>query len=316
MKHKVYVIAGPTASGKSALALEVAERYDCEIISMDSMQIYRRLDIGSAKPSHEEMERVRHHMIDICDPRESFSCADYVRMACECVEDIVSRNKTPLFVGGTGLYLDGLMYKRSYEEYQKSDDVLAYREELNRLCEERGVDYIHSMLREIDPESADSIHPNNVKRVIRALEIARETGKTKSEADRESREKDGEKRFDMRTVILTYPERSVLYERIDKRVDIMLDSGLLEETRALYSDGILSENTTAAMAIGYKELVPYIKGEASLEQVSDTLKRATRRYAKRQITWFSRYKDASFLNMSENNFESFVNFCATVFYKE
>lgn len=316
MKHKVYVIAGPTASGKSALALEVAERYDCEIISMDSMQIYRRLDIGSAKPSRGEMERVRHHMIDICDPRESFSCADYVRMACECVEDIVSRNKTPLFVGGTGLYLDGLMYKRSYEEYQKSDDVLAYREELNRLCEERGVDYIHSMLREIDPESADSIHPNNVKRVIRALEIARETGKTKSEADRESREKDGEKRFDMRTVILTYPERSVLYERIDKRVDIMLDSGLLEETRALYSDGILSENTTAAMAIGYKELVPYIKGEASLEQVSDTLKRATRRYAKRQITWFSRYKDASFLNMSENNFESFVNFCATVFYKE
>jgi len=313
-KEKVYVIAGPTASGKSALALEVAERYNCEIISMDSMQIYKRLDIGSAKPTREEMERVRHHMIDILDPSDSFSCADYVKLACECVDDIVSRGKSPLFVGGTGLYLDGLMYRNSYEEYEKSEETLAYREELNALYEVHGADYIYAMLEKADPESAAAIHKNNVKRVIRALEICKETGRKKSEADSESRER--ESRFDMKTVILSYPDRSTLYDRIDKRVDAMIEQGLVEETRALYEDGILSGKNTASMAIGYKELVPYIEGNMTLGEASDILKRATRRYAKRQVTWFSRYKDADFLNMSENNFEYFVNFCASVFYKE
>lgn len=313
-KEKVYVIAGPTASGKSALALEVAERYNCEIISMDSMQIYKRLDIGSAKPTREEMERVRHHMIDILDPSESFSCADYVKLACECVDDIVSRGKSPLFVGGTGLYLDGLMYRNSYEEYEKSEETLAYREELNALYIQYGADYIYAMLEKADPESAAAIHKNNVKRVIRALEICKETGRKKSEADSESRER--ESRFDMKTVILSYPDRSTLYDRIDKRVDAMIEQGLVEETRALYEDGILSGKNTASMAIGYKELVPYIEGNMTLGEASDILKRATRRYAKRQVTWFSRYKDADFLNMSENNFEYFVNFCASVFYKE
>ena len=313
-KQRVYVIAGPTASGKSSLALEVAEKYGFEIISMDSMQIYRRLDIGSAKPSKQEMSRVRHHMIDVCDPEQSFSCADYVKMACECVDDVIARGKKPLFVGGTGLYLDGLKYRNSYEEYEKSDEVSAYREELNALYLKHGADYIFKMLEKADPESAKVIHKNNVKRVIRALEICKETGKRKSEIDLLSREK--ESRFDMKTVILSYPDREVLYERINKRVDIMLEEGLVEETRSLLEDGILSGKSTASMAIGYKEILPFIKGECSLELAAEELKRATRRYAKRQITWFSRYKDASVLDMSENNFEYFVNFCTSIFYTE
>lgn len=311
-KQRVCVIAGPTASGKSSLALAVAEKYNCEIISMDSMQIYRRLDIGSAKPTKDEMARVRHHMIDVCDPRESFSCADYVRMACECVDDVTARGKIPLFVGGTGLYLDGIMYRNSYEEYEKSNEVSVYRDELGELYRKHGADYIFRMLEEVDPESASVIHKNNVKRVMRALEIYRETGRKKSEIDSESRER--ESRFDMSTVILTYPDREVLYGRINKRVDAMIDEGLVEETRALYNDGILSGENTASMAIGYKEILPYIKGECTLPEAMDTLKLATRRYAKRQVTWFSRYKDAHILDMSENNFEYFVNFCANAFY--
>ena len=311
-KQRVCVIAGPTASGKSSLALAVAEKYNCEIISMDSMQIYRRLDIGSAKPTKDELARVRHHMIDVCDPRESFSCADYVRMACECVDDVTARGKIPLFVGGTGLYLDGIMYRNSYEEYEKSNEVSVYRDELGELYRKHGADYIFRMLEEVDPESASAIHKNNVKRVMRALEIYRETGRKKSEIDSESRER--ESRFNMSTVILTYPDREVLYGRINKRVDAMIDEGLVEETRALYNDGILSGQNTASMAIGYKEILPYIKGECTLPEAMDTLKLATRRYAKRQVTWFSRYKDAHILDMSENNFEYFVNFCANAFY--
>lgn len=314
MKQKVYVIAGPTASGKTALSLSVAEKLNCEIISMDSMQIYKRLDIGSAKPTTEEQARVRHHMIDILDPRENFSCADYVKMACECVDDIVSRGKIPLFVGGTGLYLDGLKYRNSYENYEKSEASLKYREELNSLYLQHGADYIHAMLEEIDPESAAVIHKNNVKRVIRAIEICRETGMKKSEADSASREK--ETRFDMKTVVLYYPDRNVLYDRIDRRVDMMIEDGLVAETRSLYEDGILSGGNTASMAIGYKELLPYILGESSLEECKDVLKRATRRYAKRQVTWFSRYDDAILLDMSENNFEYFVNFCTSAFYRD
>lgn len=314
MKQKVYVIAGPTASGKTALSLSVAEKLDCEIISMDSMQIYKRLDIGSAKPTIEEQARVRHHMIDILDPRENFSCADYVKMACECVDDIVSRGKTPLFVGGTGLYLDGLKYRNSYEDYEKSEESLKYREELNSLYLQHGADYIHAMLEEIDPESAAVIHKNNVKRVIRAIEICRETGMKKSEADSASRER--EARFDMKTVVLSYPDRNVLYDRIDRRVDMMIEDGLVAETRSLYKDGILSGGNTASMAIGYKELLPYILGDSSLEECKDILKRATRRYAKRQVTWFSRYDDAILLDMSENNFEYSVNFCTSAFYRD
>jgi len=314
MKEKIYVIAGPTASGKTALALATAEKCNCEIVSMDSMQIYKRLDVGSAKPTKEEMQRVRHHMIDVCEPSESFSCADYVRMACECVKDIRARGKSPLFVGGTGLYLDGLLYRNSYESYEKNENSTAYREELNALFEKYGAEYLHNMLKEIDPESAAEIHKNNVKRVARALEIYRETGRKKSDIDSESREK--ESRFDARVVVLSYPDRNTLYQRIDKRVDVMIENGLVEETKALLADGLLSGGTTASMAIGYKEIVPFIEGNASLDQASETLKRATRRYAKRQITWFSRYKNAEFLNMNENNFEYFVNFCASVFLKD
>ena len=309
-KKDIYAIAGPTASGKSSLALALAEQMGCEIVSMDSMQIYKGMDIGTAKPIREETERVKHHMIDICEPHEKFSCAAYVREAEKCVEDIISRGKHPLFVGGTGLYLDGLIYPHSYEE---SDRVPEYRTELQRILDSEGADALYEMLRKADPESAEIIHPNNVKRVMRALEIYHETGMPKSVADAQSREKDG--KYNVHIAILEFSDRAALYKRIDDRVDIMISDGLVEETERLYKEGALSEGTTAAAAIGYKEILPYVKGECSLAEATDVLKRATRRYAKRQITWFSRYKDAVRLQMdSGKDFKYFVNFLANTFF--
>lgn len=310
-KKDIYVIAGPTASGKSSLSLVLAEREGCEIISMDSMQIYKGMDVGTAKPTREERERVPHHMIDICEPHEKFSCAAYVREAERCVEDILSRGKKPLFVGGTGLYLDGLMYPHSYEE---TDRVPEYRTKLQRILDSEGADKLYEMLREADPESAESIHPNNVKRVMRALEIYHETGMPKSVADAQSRERDG--KYNVHLIVLEFADRAALYRRIDERVDAMIADGLVEETERLFYEGALEEGTTASAAIGYKEILPYIKGECTLSEAADVLKRATRRYAKRQITWFSRYKDAVRLQMDDGNeFKYFVNFSANTFFK-
>ena len=315
-KKKIYVIAGPTASGKSSLALAMAELYPFEIVSMDSMQIYRRMDVGTAKPTADELARIKHHMIDVADPSEQFSCADYVKMADECIADIYSRGKLPLFVGGTGLYLDGLMRHNSYEEYEKPADIIAYRAELCRIAEEEGSDRLHEMLGALDPESAATIHKNNVKRVMRALEIIKETGKTKTESDRESRKVEG--KYNVCTVILDYKDRELLYERINKRVDLMMEAGLLEEARILYCEGLLTNNSTASAAIGYKEFIPYFEGNASIEACVELLKQSSRRYAKRQVTWFSRYKDAAHLDMcasGKEEFKHFVNFCADAFFK-
>lgn len=314
-KKTIYVLAGPTASGKSSIGLALAKEHPFEIISMDSMQIYRRMNIGTAKPTEEELAAVQHHMIDICDPDTPFSCADYVKLADKCVEDIYSRGKLPLFVGGTGLYLDGLVRHNSYEEYEKSPSDPAYREKLCEICDREGKEAIYSMLEKLDPESARNIHPNNVKRVMRALEIIHETGKTKSEADAKSRQAEG--KYNVRTVILGYPDREILYARINRRVDSMIEDGLVEETKALYEDGLLTNGSTAAAAIGYKELIPYIEGICSLSEAVEILKQSTRRYAKRQVTWFSRYKDAKTLDMcayAEKDFKYFVNFCSDVFF--
>ncbi len=316
-KRRIYVIAGPTASGKSSLAMRMCEVYPFEIVSMDSMQIYRGMDIGTAKPSKSEREAVRHHMIDIADPHEAFSCADYVRMAKECVEDIYLRNKLPLFVGGTGLYLDGLMYRNSYEDYEKGNISSDYRRELTEIYEKKGADFLHGMLMESDPEAAESIHKNNVKRVMRALEIIKETGKTKTESDRESRREEGP--FDVRAAVLSYPDREVLYERINRRVDEMMEQGLLFEVRHLYDKGLLTNGSTASAAIGYKEFILYFKGEAELSSCVELLKQSTRRYAKRQLTWFGRYKDIYQIDMSRadvTNIEEIVNFCKDIFFVE
>ena len=314
-KRRIYVIAGPTASGKSSLGLALASEYPFEIISMDSMQIYRRMDVGTAKPTAEELMLVRHHMIDAVEPDGTFSCADYIKMADECIDDIYSRGKLPLFVGGTGLYLDGLIRHNSYEEYERPSRSLEYRRELQRVAEEQGSDRLYEMLCELDPESAATIHKNNVKRVMRALEIIKETGKTKAEADRESRRIEG--KYDVCTVILDYPDREILYDRINRRVDVMMSQGLLDEARSLYDDGLLTNGSTASAAIGYKEFITYFEGNASLESCIELLKQSSRRYAKRQVTWFSRYNDAARLDMCANlqkEFKYFVNFCADAFF--
>ena len=280
-KIKLPIIVGATASGKSALAMRIAEEIGGEIVSCDSMQIYRRMNIGTAKPTAEEQSRVRHHLIDVIEPWETFSCADYARLADEAIRDVIARGKTPILCGGTGLYLDALLRGGLAEEADCDEN---YRNELNALAAEKGNDYVHGLLRDLDPESADAIHPNNRKRVIRALEICRVTGRKKSEIDRENSAFDGA--YEPLAVGLFYTDRAVLYDRIDRRVDQMLREGLLDEVRTLYAEGIFERSRTAAGAIGYKELLGFIRGEMTLAEASDTLKMATRRYAKRQCTWF------------------------------
>ncbi len=281
-KPKILAIAGPTASGKSALAVTLAEMFDGEIISCDSMQIYRRMDIGTAKPTKEETSRVIHRMIDVVEPDSDFSCADYVRMAkCE-VREVLGGGRLPVFCGGTGLYLDAFLRGSDFAETRVDN---ALREELREFAEREGNEALHAELCKIDPESAAEIHPNNVKRVIRAIEIYRTGGKTKSELDRLSKSCASE--YDALVIALRYNDRALLYDRIDTRVDTMLREGLVEETRSLFDEGIFEKNSTASQAIGYKEMLGYIGGEATLAEATELLKGATRRYAKRQMTWFS-----------------------------
>ena len=282
-KPRILAIVGCTASGKTALSVELALRLGGEIVSCDSMQIYRDMNIGTAKPDAAERRGVPHHLMDIVDPRDpaGYSVADYVRDARVAVEDILSRGKLPILCGGTGLYLDAFLRGGSFEV---TDTDPAMRAELTAYAEREGTEALHAILRELDPEAADAIHPNNVKRVVRAIEICRTTGKTKSELDRASREV--ESPYDALVVGLDYTDRAMLYDRIDRRVDAMLDMGLPEETRRLREAGIFDTCVTAAQAIGYKELFPYLDGEQTLAEASEVLKMATRRYAKRQMTWF------------------------------
>lgn len=276
-KQFVVVICGPTASGKTALSVELAKELDAEIISADSMQIYKGMDIATAKPTSEERENIPHHLMDFLDPCEAFSVADYVRLAREKISDIASRGKLPMIVGGTGLYISSLINNIQFEE---SECDYAYREQLRQLAAERGNGCLLDMLREIDPETAANLHENNQSRVIRALEVYKTTGKTMSQTQKESRAEPSP--YEPCMIALDY-DRSQLYERINKRVDIMLESGLLEEAREFYSR---DDYPTAAQAIGYKELLPYLKGEEELETCVERLKQETRKYAKRQLTWF------------------------------
>ncbi len=281
-KKRIIAVVGPTASGKSALALELAKRYGGEIVSCDSMQIYREMNIGTAKPTAQEMLEVRHHMIDIVEPETSFSCEDYAKLATEAIDDICSRGKLPIVCGGTGLYLDTLLRGGSSAP---SIDTSEIRAKLCARAAEEGIMPLYEELKAVDPESAQCIHPNNEKRVIRALEIYLATGKTKSEFDKLSASTDSV--YDATVVCLSYRNRQILYDRIDRRVDQMLSEGLVEETVKLLERGVFEANKTAAQAIGYKELFSYLRGEEDKDVAIENLKRATRKYAKRQITWFS-----------------------------
>ena len=280
-KKKIIAIVGPTASGKTALSIALSRAFGGEVVSCDSMQVYRDMDIGTAKPTLEEREGILHHLLDVALPTAPFSCADYVTLATEAVEDILSRGQLPVLCGGTGLYLDRFLQGGVMEETGSDPAV---RQRLTEEAARLGNHALHCRLAQVDPESAAAIHENNVKRVIRALEIYETTGITKTESDRRTQMFSSP--YDALVIGLRYTDRDLLYRRIGQRVDMMLSQGLLDETRRLMEQGVFEVNSTAAQAIGYKEMLAYLRGEESLESAVERLKTATRRYAKRQMTWF------------------------------
>ena len=311
-KITLLAVTGPTASGKTALAIELARRMNGEIISCDSMQIYRGMDIGTAKPTKEELAMAPHHLIDILPPDVPYSCSDYVKDAEKAISDIANRGKTPILCGGTGLYLDRLL-KGGNDEEAASDESL--RAELKLFYENNGTDALYQKLVSLDPEAAETIHKNNVKRVMRAIEICLVTGQKKSEIDKKNSEITD--KYDHKVITLCFNDRNLLYDRIDRRVDLMIKEGLVEETKRLLSEGVFERSITASQAIGYKELFSYIRGEDSLENCTDELKRASRRYAKRQITWFSGkdYAHKLFVDCENGmrSFEEIVNISQKLF---
>ena len=297
-KIPVIAIAGPTASGKSSLALQLCKDLNGELISCDSMQIYRGMDIGTAKPTKKDMEEVPHHLIDICDPDTDFSAAAFAELAKKAIEDVYSRGKMPILCGGTGLYLDSVLRGVDFGEMEPD---LAYRAELLSFAEKEGAEALHARLREIDPEAAAAIHPNNVKRVARALEICKLSGMTKTEWDKNAIR--AESPYNACILALDYKNRDNLYVRIHMRVDEMFRMGLEDEARALFENGYLAPDTTAGGAIGYKELLGYLNGEMTKAEAADAIKTATRHYAKRQLTWLRRNPDVHWLYPDDDRYE-------------
>jgi tRNA dimethylallyltransferase len=300
-KIKTISILGPTASGKTGLAIELAKRLNGEIISCDSMQLYKEMNIGTATPDMEERAGITHHLMDVVEPEVDFSAVEYARLASEAIADVASRGKLPILCGGTGMYHDSLMKISSFSEGEADE---ALREELYKYARDNGNEALHAMLREIDPEAADAIHHNNVKRVIRAIEIYKTTGKTKTETDRE--QISGEIPYYNTTFILDFADRDLLYSRIEKRVDIMMDIGLLEEVKSIIDMGI-GKDTTAMQAIGYKEIVQYLDGEITLEEAVDKIKQGSRRYAKRQLTWYRRNEKVNWVKSIDEVFSILNN---------
>ena len=292
----VIVIAGPTASGKTDLAINLALKTGGEVVSADSMQIYRYMDIGTAKPTKEEMKGIPHHMIDIVDPDESYSVALYKKDAGKCIKDILSRGKLPIIAGGTGLYINSLIYNIKFSETVIDEE---FRQKMNHIAQTEGPKVLHDMLREVDPESAAKIHHNNVKRVIRALEVYKYTKKPISEHQKESRMEPLEYRY---LVFILDMDRNRLYERIDRRVDKMLENGLADEVKKLLDMGY-KPGSTALQGLGYKEIISYLNNELPYDEAIRVLKRDTRHYAKRQITWFKAIKDAIWIEGGNENIE-------------
>ena len=281
-KPNILVICGPTASGKTALSVELALRFNGEVVSSDSMQIYRRMDIGTAKPTEEEKKGVPHHMLDVADPSENYSVARYVSDAVPIVDDILARGKLPIIAGGTGLYIDALVAGREFAAFTPDSGL---REELQARVREEGLAVLWDELSQIDPEAAARIHPNDEKRILRALEVFRTTGKTISQHDRESRAIPN--RYVPLTIGLDFADRADLRNRIDLRVDEMMERGLAAEVESLLAAGI-SPDCTAMQAIGYKEMVAAITEGRSVCEGAEEIKLRSRQYAKRQLTWFRR----------------------------
>lgn len=290
-------LTGPTASGKTALSLAVAGELGCEIISLDSMQIYRGMDIGTAKATADERASAPHHMLDVVSPREAYSAEDYRADALKCAREVALRDRLPLFVGGTGLYLDTLI--RGSNPLSPPSDAEVRARLMERASAEGGAHALWLWLSEVDPESAEKIHENNIRRVVRALEIYELTGKTKTHFDALS--KTDAKDITIRHVTLDFHNRELLYARVNERVDIMIAEGLVDEVRGLYEAGLLDGDTTASQAIGYKEIVAHLRGELTLDGAIELIKLSSRRYAKRQLTWFRHHEDAVRLYVDDEN---------------
>lgn len=288
------IITGPTAVGKTALSVRLAKAIGGEIISADSMQVYRHMDIGSAKIKKEEMDGVPHYLIDVLDPEEEFNVTVFQKMAKEAVEEIYSHGHIPIVAGGTGFYIQALLYDIDFTENGEDTSI---RMELEKLGQERGAEFLHNLLRDIDPDSADEIHENNMKRVIRAIEYYRQTGERISEHNKRERQKKSPYDF-LYYVVNT--DRTRLYERIDRRVDLMLEQGLVEEVMHLKDMG-LTRDMVSMQGLGYKEILDYLQGIYTLEEAIYILKRDTRHFAKRQITWFKRERDVRWLDLPDFN---------------
>ncbi|MBD5542482.1 MAG: tRNA (adenosine(37)-N6)-dimethylallyltransferase MiaA [Lachnospiraceae bacterium] len=295
-KRKLIILTGPTAAGKTSLSIGLAKSVGGEIISADSMQVYRHMDIGSAKIKKEEMQGIPHYLVDILSPKEEFNVYLFQKLAKDAMERIYGNGHIPILVGGTGFYIQSVLYDI---DFTQSDSDTAYREELERLGEEKGAEFLHERLREVDEESAKTIHANNMKRVIRALEYFHLTGVPISEHNRLEREK--ESPYDFRYFVLS-DDREKLYKRIEQRVDKMLEDGLVDEVRKLKEMGCRKEDVSM-QGLGYKEILGYLDGEISLEQAVYLIKRDTRHFAKRQLTWFRRERDVIFVNKPDFGYD-------------
>lgn len=297
-KPQVIVICGPTASGKTALSIELAKRINGEIISADSMQIYKDMDIGTAKPSKEEMQEIKHYLISNISPEERYSVAQYKIDAKKAIKEVLSKGKMPIVVGGTGLYIDSLIYEIEYNDIQIDT---TYREQLEQIIKTKGLNELYKMALTIDPEAMKKISINDKKRIMRVLEIYKATGKTKTEQEEESRKKPVE--YDYKVFAINW-DRKVLYQRIDKRVDIMFEKNLIEEVKQILKK--YNKFPTAMQGLGYKEVVEYINGNYTKEEMIEKIKTETRRYAKRQLTWFRKNKQTIWIE-GTNDIQNNVN---------
>lgn len=302
LKPNIYVIGGPTASGKSKLAVELAKRINGEIISADSMQIYKDMNIGTAKLTKEEMQGIKHHLLDFVSPEERYSVANFKTDAKIKIEEILKKGKTPIIVGGTGLYIDSMIYGIEFQD-EKIDKE--YREELNELAEKEGLERLYEEARKIDPEAMKKISINDKKRIIRVLEIYHKTGKTKTEVEKESRKNEIQYNYKMFAITMN---REKLYERIEKRVDQMIEQGLIEEVQSILNK--YHKFPTAMQGLGYKEVVEYLENKLTKEEMIEKIKKKTRHYAKRQLTWFRKNKETIWLDGEkplEKNLEIIIN---------
>ena len=294
--NKLVILTGPTAVGKTHLSIQLAKKINGEIISADSIQVYKGMDIGSAKITKEETDGIPHHLIDILEPKEEFNVHIFKKLATKAINDISSRGKIPIIVGGTGFYIQAVLYDINFDDTETDYE---YREYLEQLAKDKGNAFLHNMLKEVDPESAAAIHCNNLKRVIRALEYYKQTGKKISEHNEKERENKSPYNF---AYFVLNDKRDKLYNRINQRVDIMFDNGLLKEMETLIAKGY-TRDLVSMQGIGYKELFNYFDGKTSLDETKELIKKNTRHFAKRQLTWFRREKDVTMLNIDEFNYD-------------